>query len=257
MTVSTEWSIHEITKATGTTSRTLRHYDQIGLLTPSRTGHGGLRHYDEDTLVRLQRILLLRELGLALPTIAAVLDGERDTTEALRTHLALLRQERDRVERQIASVQRTIERREGGEHLMAQEMFDGFDHTQYKDEVTRRWGADAYAAGDSWWRGLSEDQRASWQQRAKDLGADWVAAAARGADPAGDEGQALARRHVEWLRGIPGTPGYDDEPVREYILGLADMYVADPRFAANYGGEEGATFVRDALHVYADRHLPA
>ena len=39
------------------------------------------------------------------------------------------------------------------------------------------------------------------------------------------------------------------------MLGLADMYVADARFAANYGGEEGATFVRDALHEYAARHL--
>ena len=52
-----------------------------------------------------------------------------------------------------------------------------------------------------------------------------------------------------------GTPGYGTAPVREYVVGLADMYVADPRFAKNYGGEQGATFVRDALHEYAARHL--
>ena len=92
-----EWSIHEITKLTGTTSRTLRHYGQIGLLRPSRTGHGWLRYYDEDALVRLQRILLLRRLGLSLPAIADVLAGAHDVVDALRTHLALLEQERDRV----------------------------------------------------------------------------------------------------------------------------------------------------------------
>ena len=35
---------------------------------------------------------------------------------------------------------------------MAEQMFDGFDHTQYKDEVEERWGKDAYAKSDAWWR---------------------------------------------------------------------------------------------------------
>jgi hypothetical protein len=56
---------------------------------------------------------------------------------------------------------------------------------------------------------------------------------------------------VQWLAGIPGTPG----AAKPYVIGLGDMYVADPRFAANYGGEAGAAFVRDALRVYADAHL--
>lgn len=63
----------------------------------------------------------------------------------------------------------------------------------------------------------------------------------------------LARRHVEWLSGIPGTPGHGAAPDRDYVLGLAEMYVTDQRFAANYGGLAGATFVRDALRVYVER----
>ena len=70
-----EWSIQQIAKLAGTTSRTLRHYDDIGLLSPSSVGHNGYRHYDQAALVRLQRILLLRELGLGLPQIAEVLDA--------------------------------------------------------------------------------------------------------------------------------------------------------------------------------------
>ncbi|TRW46495.1 MerR family transcriptional regulator [Georgenia yuyongxinii] len=251
-----EWSISEVARATGTTSRTLRHYGQLGLLEPSRTGHGGYRYYDEAALLRLQRILLLRDLGLGLPAIGDVLAGQRDVTAALETHLDLLEQERDRLDRQIASVSLTIRRRRGGEQLMAQEMFDGFDHTQYKEEVEQRWGTEAYAASDSWWRGLGKDQQQAFYAAAKALGTDWTDAAHRGVDPSSQEAQALARRQLEWLRGIPGTPGGGTAgPTKEYFVGLAEMYVADPRFAKNYGGDQGAAFVRDAMTVYAERHL--
>lgn len=248
-----EWSIHDITRLTGTTSRTLRHYGQIGLLEPSRTGHGGLRYYDEDALVRLQRILLLRQLGLSLPAIAEVLTGAQSVIHALRTHLTLLEQEQDRVQRQIASVRRTIEKTERGEQLMAEEMFDGFDHTQYKDEVEARWGRDAYAAADRWWRGMSVEDRQAFQNRSTQLIADWTAAAGRGAAPDSDMAQALARRHVEWLGTAPGHG--PTSPAKEYVLGLGEMYVSDPRFTATYGGAKGAAFVRDALKVYAEHHL--
>jgi DNA-binding transcriptional MerR regulator len=251
-----DWSIQEIAKAAGTTSRTLRHYDEIGLLAPARIGANGYRYYDEAALVRLQRILLLRELGLGLPAIAGVLDQEESAPHALRAHLGWLQQEQDRLARQIASVERTIGALEGGERLMAENMFDGFDHTQYRGEVEERWGKDAYAKSDSWWRSLSADEKAAWQVQVTQLGADWISAHERGIDPTGDEAQALAQRHFDWLRGIPGTPGGGAEgPSKEYFLGLAEMYVADERFGANYGGRAGAEFVRDAMTAYAERNL--
>ena len=86
----------------------------------------------------------------------------------------------------------------------------------------------------------------------------WQDAAARGADPQGQEAQALAARHVDWLRGIPGTPAAgvaSDGDIAGYVRGLGEMYVADERFAANYGGAAGAAFVRDALAAYAAAHL--
>lgn len=246
-----EHSIHEVARLAGVTSRTLRHYDALGLVPPSRTGSGGIRYYDTDALVRLQRVLLLRGLGLGLATIGEVLAGETRDVHALHAHLEWLRQERQRLARQIASVEGTIEALEGGEKPMAENMFDGFDHTQYQDEVEQRWGTAAYAKSDAWWRGMSDAEKSQWQERAARLGADWIAAAQAGIAPDDDAAQELARRHVEWLAGIPGTPG----AVREYVTGLGEMYVADPRFAANYGGVEGAGFVRDALAVYAERHL--
>lgn len=271
-----DWSIQEVSRLAGTTSRTLRHYDDIGLLTPTRVAPNGYRHYDERALVRLQRILLLRELGLGLPQIAKVLDAsseqggtarvaEREAS-ALETHLAWLREEQTRLARQIASVESTIDALRGGENLMADNMFDGFDHTRYREEVEQRWGEKAYADGDRWWRGLSDTERAAWQQQVSDLGRDWVAAAESGLDPASAEAQDIARRHVEWLTGVPGTPASalrqaqgPNGDTRGYVIGLGEMYVADPRFGVNYatsdGGTRGAEFVRDALRVYAEANL--
>ncbi|KJQ53243.1 MerR family transcriptional regulator [Microbacterium sp. SA39] len=257
------WSIQEIARLAGTTSRTLRHYDDIGLLPPSRIAPNGYRHYDAAALVRLQRILLLRELGLGLPQISEVLDKEQSETAALRTHLALLREEQARLARQIASVESTITALKGGEELMAENMFDGFDHTQHKEEVEERWGKKAYADSDRWWRGMTDAERTAWQQRVSDLGRDWIAAAESGVDPASAAAQDVARRHVAWLTGVPGTPAAalrqaqgPNPDVKGYVIGLGEMYVADPRFGANYatssGGTHGAEFVRDALRIYAE-----
>ncbi|EYT54781.1 MerR family transcriptional regulator [Leucobacter sp. UCD-THU] len=273
-----EHSIQQIARAAGTTSRTLRHYDRIGLVRPSRVGVNGYRYYDDRALVRLQRVLLLRELGLGLEAIGEVLraqdaqarGGEPPAVAEARilgAHLELLRRERARVDAQIGSVERTIAALDRAgraapgedhaeENLMSENMFDGFDHTRYREEVERRWGADAYARSDRWWRGLGEQGRAEWRARMERLGRDWIAAAGSGADPESAEGQDLARRHVEWLRGVPGTPASEaGGDLAGYVLGLAEMYAADDRFAANYGGAEGARFVRDALRVYVEREL--
>ena len=250
-----DWSIQDIARLAGTTSRTLRHYGDVGLLPATRTGSNGYRYYDERTLVRLQRILMLRELGLGIPAIAEVLDGETEDAKALVSHLRWLRGEKERLDRQIASVERTILTMEEGEQLMAEEMFDGFDHTEHRAEVEERWGAQAYADGDRWWRSKSVAEKSQWQQRQKLLAADWSAAAAAGLEPSGSEAQALAARHAEWLSAIPGTAQHNGRPAKLYFVGLGEMYVADERFAANYGGVHGARFVRDAMALWAEQNL--
>ncbi|MEU0084242.1 TipAS antibiotic-recognition domain-containing protein [Streptomyces sp. NPDC006274] len=245
-----EWSIQDIARRAGTTSRTLRHYGELGLLVPSRIGSNGYRYYGQDELVRLQRILLLRQLGLSLPAIAEVLAGQQETAAALRTHLELLEQERERIGRQIAAVRTTLDKTTRGEQLMPEEVLDGFYHTRYEQEVTERWGRDAYVKGDRWWRSLTDAEKRDFKDRQTAIATDFAAAFAAGSAPDDDEVQDIARRHCEWLSG----------PVRvsrSYVIGLGEMYVADPRFAVLYDqhAEGAAEFVRDALKVYAERHL--
>lgn len=251
-------TIQQVAKAAGTTSRTLRHYDQLGLVKPSHVGTNGYRYYDDRALVRLQRVLLLRELGLGLDAIGEVLKaqdagGMGPTAEAriLHTHLDLLRTEQRRLATQIAAVERTIGAltNTSKEHsIMTENMFEGFDHTQHRDEVERRWGADAYAASDRWWRELGEEGQKEMQDRVQQLNAAWVAASASGDEPTSPEAQQLAASHIAWLRSVPGIPA----DFEGYVRGLADIYVQDERFAANYGGVAGAEFVRAALLTYLD-----
>ena len=245
-----EWSIQDIARSAGTTSRTLRHYGEIGLLRPSRVGSNGYRYYDQDSLVRLQRILLLRELGLGLPAIAEVLAGQRDTAAALRTHLELLEQERQRITRQITSVRTTLAKTEGGQQLMAEEVFDGFDHTKYKDEVVERWGKDAYERTDRWWTSLTDEQKKAHQQRHLDIAADFGRAKVAGLTADSDEVQAITARLRDWV-------GEAATVTKPYFIGLGQMYVADPRFTQNYDRHAAGTaeLVREAMKIYAERNL--
>jgi DNA-binding transcriptional MerR regulator len=245
-----DWSIQDIARMTGTTSRTLRHYDDIGLLKPDRIGSNGYRYYGSTSLMRLQRILLLRELGLSLKGIAEVLAHQTDTGTALRRHLDWLHQERDRLGQQITSLETTIRKLDGKETLMAEEMFKGFDHTQYKEEVIERWGRDAYQKSDQWWRSLTDDQKQGFQQQQLDIATDFGAAMLGGKDPGSDEVQAIAQRQVAWL-SITTTP------TKEYVIGLGEMYANDPRFIANYDthGAGTAAFIRDAMKIYAERNM--
>lgn len=244
-----EWSIQQIAGAAGITSRTLRHYDQIGLLVPARVGDNGYRYYDDASLVRLQRILLLRELGLGLPEIADVLDGQVADAEALETHVRWLEQEAGRIRDQILAVTATIAALQKGESLMPEHMFHGFDPSQYRTEVAERWGPEAAARSEQWWAKLGSAGQQEFQGLHRALQDDYDAAILAGELPEGTLVQAIAARHAAWIAA--GWQGR--RPGANALRGLADMYVGDPRFAKNYTrvDPKGAEFVRAALHAFA------
>ncbi|WP_109471494.1 MerR family transcriptional regulator [Ornithinimicrobium cavernae] len=239
-----KWSIQKLARAAGTTSRTLRYYGERGLLTPTGSGANGMRLYDESALGTLLRIRILRDYGVGLEAIEDVLRRDVDTVSALKEHAVQMRHHRRELTRRIASLERTISKMEGGEQLMADEVFEEFDHTQHREEVEQRWGTKAYADSDRWWRSLSDAEKKSFQQEQKDIATAYGELAESGAAPDSTEAQAVTARHVAWLSG-PTTVS------PEYLRGLGEMYVADPRFGANYPGY--VEFVRDAMAVYAER----
>jgi MerR family transcriptional regulator, thiopeptide resistance regulator len=251
-----DWSIQDVARLTGVTSRALRHYDTVGLLAPSRIGAGGYRFYDHAGLLRLQRILLLRDLGLGLTAIATALDSGNDEVSALRAHLSWLESERGRLADQIGSVRGTIDALEKGQRVMASEMFKGFDHSQYKEEVEERWGAQAYRAGDSWWSQLNDAEKGEFMNEQKAIAQAFADAKAAGLPVSDDAVRQLAQRQYDWLAVSARGAGQVDITA-EYFVGLGDMYIADPRFtkAYDWAGEGTAQFVRDAMVEYARRNL--
>ncbi|MBZ6475444.1 MerR family transcriptional regulator [Streptomyces griseocarneus] len=102
------WPIAEVARMSGVTARTLRHYDEVGLLPPAWIGTNGHRHYEERQLLKLQQILVLRELGVGLPEIGRILAEQVDELEALRGHHGRLLAERDRLDALAETVSRTI-----------------------------------------------------------------------------------------------------------------------------------------------------
>lgn len=118
------WSIQQVARTSGVTARTLRYYDEIGLLRPARVGSGGYRYYEREQLLRLQQILLLRELGLDLATIGGVVDAEHDPVEALRRHHHRLLDERARLQQLAGTVAATIKHLEEGTDMPAENMFE-------------------------------------------------------------------------------------------------------------------------------------
>jgi DNA-binding transcriptional MerR regulator len=249
----TDWSIQEIARLTGTTSRTLRHYDDIGLLAPTRIATNGYRRYDQRALVRLQRILLLRDLGLGLESIGRLLDDQPDALAALAGHRDELVRNKNRIDRQIASIDTTMRKLRRGEGLMAKEMLDGFAPETHKSEVTARWGEEAYVSGARWWSGKTAEEKRAFQEAQAATAADFVAAATAGLEAHSAGVQEIVERHVAWLSEVPGTPGYPNGPEAGYLVGLGELYAQDPRFASAFegAGVDATGLVRDALAFYS------
>jgi DNA-binding transcriptional MerR regulator len=250
------WSIAEVARLSGLTSRTLRHYDEIGLLPPAFTAANGYRHYEQEDLLRLQQIRLLRELGVGLPEIRRILDEQTDRVQALREHHARLLAERGRLGRLAATVARTIgelERDRAGGTVTTinrpENLFEGFDDSQYQDEARERW-PDQYAQSRQYADTLTDEDR----------------------DRMGREMTAQMIRMAEFMAA--GTPVTDDavqEEVHQQYVGmcrlwtpdaraftcLGQMYVDDERFTANYDAIAVglAVYYRDAMAAYAGSRL--
>ncbi|MFD7493519.1 MerR family transcriptional regulator [Streptomyces sp. NPDC059832] len=137
------WPIAEVARMSGVTARTLRHYDEIGLLPPAGIGSNGHRRYGAGELLRLQQILVLRALGLGLPEIGRILAAQVDEVEALRGHHRRLLAERDRIDALAGTVSRTIteleESRKDGGPMTAinrpENLFEGIRPAQYRESL--------------------------------------------------------------------------------------------------------------------------
>jgi DNA-binding transcriptional MerR regulator len=226
-------TVGEVARLSGVTVRTLHHYDEIGLLSASARTDAGYRRYGDTDLDRLQQILFYRELGFGLDEIRTVLqDGGMNRIGHLRRQHAMLRDRIARLERMSAAVEKAMEAHTMGINLTAEERLEVFgdhDPDQYKQEVEDRWGkTDAYRESA---RRTASYTKADWE-RIKTQGQaaiEQVVAAMQAGKPA-DSAEAMAG--AEAHRAQIDDAFY--ECSYEMHTGLAEMYIADPRFTATY-----------------------
>ncbi|NUU24155.1 MAG: MerR family transcriptional regulator [Streptomycetaceae bacterium] len=253
---ATAWSIAEVARMSGVTSRTLRHYDEIGLLPPAWTGRNGHRYYREAELLRLQRILLMRELGLGLREIQAVLDSQVDRLAALREHHRRLLAERDRLDTLVRTVGRTITALEEGEDnsemakiTRPENLFEGFEPGRHEAEARERW-PEEWEQSQRAVAGMTAEGVEQWQREVTAQlirMAEFMVAGTPVADPAV---QAEVDAHYQGVSRFW-------TPCAAAYRGLGRTYVDDSRFRTNFDriADGLAVYLCGAMAVYADTRL--
>lgn len=120
-----EYTINELAKTAGVSTRTLRYYDQCGLLPPCRVSPNGYRIYGQKEVDRLQQILFYRELAMPLADIKKILEtADFDRMTALENHLSALRAKRGRLDLLISNAEKTIKTMKGETVMSDKEKLD-------------------------------------------------------------------------------------------------------------------------------------
>lgn len=243
------YSVQALADLAGVSVRTLHHYDEIGLLNPSRQGNG-YRTYEETDLLRLQQILFFRELDVPLDEIAAILKKPGFHLQGeLKKHRIKIEEKRERLAGLISTIDKTLDKLAGKKEMTDDELFEAFwekHEKEYAPEAEKRWGhTDAYKQSKERTKHLTKDDYKR-MAKAADTFMKTVAACID-SGPASAETQKLISQHYESLRTF-----YDPSP--ELYRGLSQMWVEDHRFRAYYEKYDSRMpeFMRDAVCVYCD-----
>ncbi|MDY2968662.1 MAG: MerR family transcriptional regulator [Butyricicoccus pullicaecorum] len=250
-----EYSIQQLSRLSGVTTRTLRWYDEIGLLKPSRVAESGYRYYSGAEVDRLQDILYYRALGVELAQIKECLDNPSfDRLAALRSHLTALETEQKRLQALIRSVKDTIRAQERNEIMSDAQKFEAFkkrvvahNEQTYGAEIRAKYGDEQVNAARAAVMGLTQAQYEEWSRLGQEIQNRLEEAVQAGLSPQSEEGQAITDLHRRWLTVTDNR--YDPAKHR----GIAELYVADERFTAYYDRQVPgcARFLRDAVRYWA------
>ncbi|MEM7233532.1 MAG: MerR family transcriptional regulator, partial [Planctomycetota bacterium] len=234
----------------GVTVRTLHYYDEIGLLTPSGRTVRGYRLYREPDLLRLQSILVYRELGFSLRKIQSLLaDPNHDREQALLEQRRLLVERREKAEDMLRSIDRALKVLKGDSKVDYERLFDGFDPARYEDEAQDRWGeTDAYQESARRTKRYSEEDWKRIRTESDDLLRRIAGLMQRGVAPTNGLAMDLADEHRQQIDRwyYPCS--------RAMHAGLARMYVTDSRFAATIDkhGEGLTRYLVEAIQANAE-----
>lgn len=248
-----EYTVQKLGQLAGISTRTLRYYDEIGLLKPARINSSGYRIYGSAEIDKLQQILFYRELGVNLDQIKEIMTSDTfDRSIALKEHREKLLEKRTQLDLLIANVDKSIQQTERGIIMSDKEKFEGFkqklvedNEKQFGKEIREKYGEEAVNKSNAKVKGMTQAQYEEVTNLAEEIAVNLKAAMSTG-DPNSELAQKTADLHRQWLSF------YWNEYTKEAHAGVAQMYVDDERFTAYYDKIQpgAAEFLRDAVHIY-------
>ncbi|MDQ0220193.1 MerR family transcriptional regulator [Peribacillus cavernae] len=248
-----EYTVQKLGRLAGVSTRTLRYYDEIGLLKPARTNSSGYRIYGQQEVDRLQQILFYRELEISLDNIKEIVTAPSfNRAEALIEHREQLLDKRKQLDLLIANVEKTIASNEGRMTMADKEKFEGFkqkmiddNEKKYGKEIREKYGDDTINKSNEKLKNMTQEEHEEVTRLANEVTATLTEAFKNG-NPSSAIAQKAADVHKQWLTH------YWSEYSKEAHAGLAQMYVDDERFKEYYDKKQpgSAEFLRDAIHIY-------
>ena len=254
-------TVKDVAKVAGVSVRTLHHYDEIGLLKPALIGNNRYRYYGREELLRLQQILIHRELDIPLAEIAAILDAPGfDRLATLEEQRRRLQAEAERYSRLVRTIDRTIASLNGDRVMRNVDLYQGF--SPGKQAEYEEWLVDSYG-GDMRERIVASGRRMSQMDAAEQavhmaelatIEEGLAEGLRRGLAAESPALEPLLRRHRDWVVGNWGQPCSP-----EAYAGLADLYLGHPDFVARYERIEPgfAAYLAAAMKAWAQRPDPS
>lgn len=251
-------TVKQVAKVAGVSVRALHHYDEIGLLKPAHVGHNRYRYYGREELLRLQQILIHREMDVPLSEIASILDAPGFD------RLATLQQQRDRLEAQakryarlVRTIDRTIASLKGDRTVSNADLYKGISpekQAEYEEWLVERYGGDMperIAAGKRKYKALGDAEMAQLQDELRELEVEWAEAMMRGIPAESKALDPVIERFREWVAFM-----WDKPCPPEAIGGLADLHLAHPDFVKRYEtiAEGFSDYHAAAMKAWAERH---
>lgn len=251
-----EYTVQKLARLAGVSARTLRYYDEFGILTPARVNSSGYRIYGQKEVDLLQQIMFYREMGVGLDTIKEIVNSaDFDENKALNAHLVKLLAQRQQLDLLIENVKNTIEFKKGKIIMSDKQKFDGFkkklvedNEQKYGKEIREKYGDSQVEASNKKFLNMTQEDYAEFEKLGQEV-LDTLKEALATGEPAGELAQKAADLHRQWLSY---SWGYYS---KEAHAGLAQMYVDDERFTAFYDKVQPgmAAFLRDAVFVYTGK----
>lgn len=251
------YSIREVSELAGVSARTLRYYDEIGLLKPLEISETGYRYYGERELTLLQQILFYRERGLELKQIQKIIyQSDFDVMRALQEHLLELEAKKKHMESLIFTVEQTIRSMKGECEMSDKEKFQAFkerivreNEEKHGAEIREKYGDDEMDSTNRKMLNMTEEEFERFQNLGKEINAQLEEAVRAGEKPESERGKRIVLLHKEWL----GKTW--KQYTKEAHIAIGNMYISDERFKLYYDKEVAgcATFLEKAIRYWVER----